>query len=74
MNRIKIAAVLAIAAIALAACGGGGDKDDKKVVIPAGTREACVAIRGEDIQSWQFSPLEKAVKNECWLVQQADNQ
>jgi len=71
MNRIKIAAVLAAAAIAMAACGGGGDK---KVVIPAGTREACVAIRGKDIQSWQFSPLEKMAKNECWLVQQADNQ
>jgi len=70
MNRIKIAAVLAAAAIAMAACGGGGDK---KVTVPQGAREACIALYGGDTQSWDFSPLEKAVKNECWLVQQADN-
>lgn len=71
MNRIKIAATLAAAAIALAACGGGGDK---KVVPPQGAKEACIALYGGDIKNWTFSPLEKMAKNDCYIVQLAENQ
>jgi len=74
MDRIKIAATLAAAAIALAACGGGDNSKSKEITPPSGAREACVALLGGDIKNWSFSPLEKAANNDCYLVQRAENQ
>ena len=71
MNKVIIAIAIIVVVLSLSACGGG-DKGDKTgtVTVSEGDAATCIALRGENVQDWTFTPLEKAANNVCWLHQQ----
>ena len=64
--KTKLLLVVVMLVLALTACNNGGDKN-----ISEGDAATCIALRGSDVETWEFSPLERAANNVCWLYQQS---
>ena len=71
MNKVIIAIAIIVVVLSLSACGGGDKGGNDLPAVTAGDVSACVALRGDDVASWQFSALERASNNVCWRYQQA---
>ena len=73
MKKFLLVMIIAIIlTVSLTACGSGDKKSSSTTVtVSQGDIASCVALNGSNVAAWEFSPLERAANNVCWLYQQS---
>lgn len=58
--------LLSVLVMTLSACSSSSD-----ITVGQGDISACLALYGNNVQSWTFSTVEKMANNVCYLYQQS---